>query len=269
VTIRRLGRSCLVATLVLVAGVGTLAQRSSFGGGGGGQFMGLGANVPYDGKFVFVRMSYNSGFGGRQGPMWSHDYPDGEAHFLKILTFVSNLPAHLDGSSVMAFDDPELFKFPVIYLVEPGTWSMNDAQVKALREYLLKGGFLIVDDMGAGTYGLGGRYRPDQWPNFDSQMSRLFPAAHWFDLEADHPIFHAFFEIPAPHEIPQYYDGGKPIFRGLYEDNDPAKRLMVFVNYNTDISEFWEFSEEGTKPVSESNEAYKIGVNEFIYGITH
>jgi Domain of unknown function (DUF4159) len=264
-----LRRACLVGGLALVAGVSMLAQRGGFGGGGGNRFTGLNANVPYDGKFVFVRMSYDGGFGGRQGPMWSHDYPTGEGHFMRILTTVSDVPAHIDGSSVLAFDDPEIFKFPVIYLVEPGTWSMTDNQVKALRAYLLKGGFLIVDDMGGGTVGAGGRFRPDQWPNLDLQMSRVFPEGRWQDIEAEHPVFHAFFEIPVPHDIPQYYDGGKPIFRGMYENNDPSKRLMVFVNYNTDISEFWEFSETGMKPISESNEAYKIGVNEFIYGITH
>jgi len=225
------GRSYLVGGLVLLAGASMLAQRGGFGGGSG--FGGFNRNVPYDGKFVFVRMSYPSGFGGRQGPMWAHDYPTGEGHFMRILTAVSDVPAHLDGSNVLAFDDPELFKFPVIYLVEPGTWSMSDAQVKALREYLVKGGFLIVDDMGGGT----GR-RPDQWPNLEVQMSRVFPEGRWQDIEAEHPIFHVFFEIPAPHEIPQYYDAGKPIFRKMYEGNDPSKRLIVFINYNTDISEF-------------------------------
>ena len=69
--------------------------------------------------------------------------------------------------------------------------------------------------------------------------------------------------------IPNFYDQGKPIFRGIFEDNDPTKRLMAIINYNTDISEFWEFSGTGLRPIDESNEAYKLGVNYVIYGMTH
>jgi len=69
--------------------------------------------------------------------------------------------------------------------------------------------------------------------------------------------------------VPQAYDEGRPSFRGVFEDNDPNKRLIAMINYNTDISEYWEFSDTGRQPISDSNEAFKIGVNEFIYGITH
>ena len=70
-------------------------------------------------------------------------------------------------------------------------------------------------------------------------------------------------------DYPNFYDPGKPIYRGIYEDNDPAKRLMAIINYNTDISEFWEFSGTGLRPIDESNDAYKLGVNYIIYGMTH
>ena len=79
----------------------------------------------------------------------------------------------------------------------------------------------------------------------------------------------SFFEIDDLDIIPQYYDAGKPVFRGVFEDNDPGKRLMMIVNFNTDISEFWEFSDTGLKPIDESNEAYKLGVNYVVYGMLH
>jgi hypothetical protein len=69
--------------------------------------------------------------------------------------------------------------------------------------------------------------------------------------------------------VPQDYDRGRPAFRGVYEDNDPKKRLMVMINFNTDVSNYWEFSALGFKPVAESNEAYKMGVNFIIYALTH
>lgn len=245
-------RAVLVTVLAGAVGATALAQR----GGYRAVAPAYNTNVKYDGRFVFVRMSYP--WYGRRQPYWSHDYPYGEEHFMKILTAVSNVQGHVMESSIMAFSDPEIFKFPVIYLCEPGYWALTDDEVKALRAYLLKGGFMIVDD-----------FRYQAWGNFSLVMSRVFPEGRFVDLDASHPVFHSFFDINAPNAIPQYYDPGQPIFRGLFVDNDPKKRMMVMVNYNTDISEFWEWSDTGFKPMDETNDAYKIGVNEFIYGITH
>src|SRR5262245_24253287 len=213
-------------------------------------------NVRYDGRFVFVRMSY-PWYGGRGAP-WAHDYPRGEEHFLKILNEITSTPLHVGESSVMSLGDPEMFKFPVIYMCEPGFWSMSDAETSNLRDYLKKGGFLIFDD-----------FRGRDWANVDLQFSRVFPEGKWVDLDATHPIFHSFFEISSLDIIPQYYDQGRPIFRALFEDNDPTKRLMVIAAYNTDISEFWEWSDTGYEPITATNEAFKLGVNFFMYGITH
>ena len=215
-------------------------------------------NVPYDGKFVFVRMAYP--WSGRQGQPWAHDYPVGEQNFLKILTAVSNINAHVERTSVMTFGDPEIFKFPVMYLVEPGYWDLSMEDAKSLRSYLLKGGFLIVDDFPSGA-----------WGQFDLQMTKAFPESRWIELAPDasgagHPIFHTFFEILS---VPQSYPlGGPPRFMALFEDNDPQKRMLSIVNYCNDISEFWEASNTGYYLVEDSNEAYKIGVNQFIYGVT-
>jgi hypothetical protein len=217
-------------------------------------------NVRYDGKFTFIRMSYPS-YGGRRrgGDAWAHDFPFGEGNFLKILTSLTNVPAHVEESSIMAFSDPELFKFPVAYLVEPGYWSMSDAEVDALRDYLVKGGFLIVDDF------------PDRaWGNFEVQMARVFPEGRWIELTVDHPIFHSFFDIESLDIIPQaYFLGGRPAFYGLFEGNDENNRMYVIANYQNDLSEFWEYMAYGYAPVAGTNEAYQLGINQFIYGILH
>jgi hypothetical protein len=97
----------------------------------------------------------------------------------------------------------------------------------------------------------------------------VIPGARFLDMDAAHPIFHAFFEIDSFDIIPQDYDRGRPILRGLFEGNDPRRRLMAMVNFNTDVSNFWEFSGQGLRPIDESNEAYKLGVNYLIYGMTH
>ena len=250
-TARRRLRVLLMGLLTVAAASTALAQR------GGYNFSpGYSANQRYDGKFVFVRMAYP--WNSFRGAPWAHDYPTGEVHFMKILTSVSNLTAHVEETNILNFGDPEMFKFPVIYLVEPLYWQMDANQVKTLRDYLKKGGFMIVDDFHARA-----------WNQFDLQMSQVFPEGQWIDLDVNHPIWHSFFEINSL-DMTTYYDlGGRPIFRGLFEDNDPNKRMMVVANFQNDVSEYWEFSETGFKPVDESNDAYKFGVNEFIYGITH
>lgn len=255
----------IVAAAVLAAMAGavtTFAQR------GGVQRRELSSqsysgNVRYDGRFVFVRISYP--YSGRQGAPWAHDYPAGEYHFLKIMQAVTNVSVHIDESSIMSFSDPELFKFPVAYLIEPGYWYMSESDVTNLRAYLQKGGFLIVDDFPQTSMG-----RIDTWGNFDQQMSRVFPEGRWIRLDATHPIFHSFFELNDLSSIPTAYNlGSGPQFWALFEDNDPKKRMLAVANYMNDISEFWEWSETGRFIVQENNLAYKFGVNEFVYGITH
>ena len=252
----------MVLLVLLTMGVSSaLAQRRGFGGGGRNRREAIQPNPPYDGRFSFVRLRYGPDYGFvAQSIPWSHDYPTGEQHFMKILNELSLLNPHVDETSILPLDSPDLCKYPVAYMAEPGFLTLTDAEVAAFRTYLLKGGFVIFDDFAE---------RRGGWGNFEMQMRRVLPEGRFVDLDASNPIFHAFFEIPNLDIIPQYYDTGKPIFRGIYENNDPAKRLLVMVNFNTDISEFWEFSDTGLKPIDESNEAYKLGVNYIIYGMTH
>jgi hypothetical protein len=251
---------------ILVAGAvrDVSAQRNGFGGLLGDP---LTRNIPYDGRFVFARLKFTTGPGGyyyRGLPAWAHGYPEAEFNLTKIVNEISNVRPHLNQSNVLALDDPELCKYPVAYMAEPDYWTMTDKEAAGFRAYLLKGGFVIFDD-----------FRDDArdgyrgWANFEAQMKRVLPNARFVDMDPKHPIFHSFFEIPSFNIIRQAYDRGQPILRGLYEDNDPKKRLMVIINFNTDVSDFWEFSGRGFYPVDASNEGYKLGVNYLIYALTH
>jgi hypothetical protein len=100
-------------------------------------------------------------------------------------------------------------------------------------------------------------------------MGHVFPDAEFLPMDVTHPVFHSFFEIESFDIVPQAYDEPRPGFYGLFEDNDRTKRLMAIANYNTDISQFWEFSGRGYHPIDESNEAYKLGVNYVMYGLMH
>ena len=262
--------AALLATTIVVLALGavTLAQRRGYGGFGGGQTPArVLPNIPYDARFTFVRVSYDTAPGGywyRGLPSWAHGYPVAERNLMRIMNELTFLHAHDEGVNTMALDDPSLFEYPVAYIIEVSWWTMTDRQGAALREYMKKGGFVIVDDFKAeGDFGSEG------WAPFEANMQRVLPGARFVEMKPSHPIFHAFFEINSLEHFPQAYNAGPPSFLGLFEDNDPTKRLQMIVNYNTDISQYWEWSGQGIRPVDDTNEAYKLGVNYIIYGLTH
>jgi hypothetical protein len=226
-------------------------------------------NVKYDGRFTWARIKYR-GYAhmGPEGPGWSHDYPRSDVHFMKILREVTALRPFVErgdivGGNIFALDDPELMKYPVAYFSEPGGWTPTDAEVAGFRSYLLKGGFVIFDDFGE-QRGFGG---PGEWLNTVQQMQRVLPGYQIVRLDESHPIFHSFFDIKL--DIIQQTYRGTPAYYGIFESNDPKKRLLAILNYNNDIGEFWEYSDEGFDPIAITNEAYKLGVNYIVYALTH
>ena len=270
-----------VAAAAVLAGVTTLAAATGAGLGSEEEQRRRGRrreppvsldapNTPYDGKFTFVRLQYGmgeslGGFGGggfRGGglPPWAHDYPRAERNFMRILDEITGLTPFLGptGGNILRLGDPELFKYPLAYMSEPGFWTMSEEEVLTLRHYVEKGGFLIFDD-----------FRGGHWYNFEEQMLRLLPEGRLVELDVSSPIFHAFFEIETLDFVQFYGRGGRPTFHGVYEDNDPTKRLLLIANYNNDIGEYWEYSDTGFTPIELSNEAYKLGVNYIIYSMTH
>jgi len=266
----RFTRPLLAFAIALLLAASALAQVRRFNdfGFGGQRYRNFKPypNVPYDGRFAFVRVIYEcdaSGYWYRGLPAWAHGYPMAEQNLMKIMNEVSFLGAH-EEITTLTLDDPEIFKYPVIYIIEVSWWQLTDTQAAALRAYMQKGGFVIVDDFKAyGDFGSPG------WEPFEANMKRVLPEARFVEMQASHPIFHAFFEVNNLDIIPQAYNAGKPIFRGIFEDNDPSKRLMMIVNYNTDVSQYWEWSGTGLRPIDDTNEAYKLGVNYLVYGLTH
>jgi hypothetical protein len=238
--------------------------------GGGGWFGRERRRVPavemsaadYDGRFSFVRLRYGAGAElaagrfSRREPPWAHDFPRADFHFLKILSEITFTRTFVDQGNIRTLDDPDLALFPIAYMSEPGFWTMDQAEAEGLRAYLQKGGFIIFDD-----------FRENHMYNLRAQMRRVLPDASWQRLDAAHPIFHSFFEINSLDDVEGFY--GEPEWHGIFEDNDPSKRLLAIANYNHDLGELWEFSDTGYMPVDLSNEAYKFGVNYVVYAMTH
>lgn len=220
------------------------------------------ASIPYDGVFTFTRVRYGTsrrGWGGRgwgRGA-WAHDYPAADRNMQTMLNEFTAMRASTTGSNVFELDDPEIFRHPILYISEPGYWGTTPEGIANLREYLLKGGFLIFDD-----------FEDRQWDNMAEQVARALPDGQWVEIDDAHPIFSTFFrvdDIYVPHPLVRVM----PRYMAIFEDNDPQKRIMVLANHNSDLAEYWEYGASGYFPVDPTNDAFRLGINYLIYGVTH
>ena len=243
----------LMALLMTVCVSAAVAQR----GGGGGRF-GFGRSVTdghlnpeYDGRYTFTRIQFSAG-----SNAWNHDYPQADRHLPLILNEVTALRPRMDATNILMLEDPKIFENPILYIWEPGFWRISAEGGKNLRDYMLKGGFVIFDD-----------FEADQWINFEAQFRVAMPEAVFYPLDLSHPIYHTFFDMntitlphPSVNVVPGYY--------AVHQDNDRTKRIMALINHNADVAEYWEWSDRGRFAIDMTNDAYKLGVNYIIYGMT-
>ncbi len=227
--------------------------------------------------FTFVRIRYTSGrrtfhpFGGKR---WSTDFPDADLNLSYRLQQMTSMKVDPAGR-VLEITDPELFRYPFIYIVEPGDLAFSDEEVKILRRYLLSGGFLMVDDF----------WGEDEWNNLADEIKRVFPERDFKDIPRDHPLFHCVFEIPnglnlqvpnvALGTASQYHgitwereDARDVHIRGIFDDKN---RLMVVACHNTDNGDGWEREGENEYFFREFSEkkSYPLGINIIFYSMTH
>lgn len=228
----------------------------------------------YDGRFTFARLKFTPTFWTFSPAYtwgldlkWNHDYPEAEINFMRILGDITELSPRPDGGNILAIDDPRLFEHPWAYLCEPGFWNPTDQEVEILRSYVLKGGFLMIDDF---FLDFRSRQPRHQWDNFEVQIERLFPGVILYRLDETHPALRVFFEL----EDVDFTDRSDPVFAnfdpviyGVFEDNDPQKRLMVVVNWNLDIGDYWEWSDTSLYPLHLTEKGFKLGVNYLMYGL--
>lgn len=211
-------------------------------------------------KFKFARVRFGPVWPGMRigdgGYPWSHDYPEAGLHFSKILTELSKLQVSYDEDEfIFSFTDPDLFKYPFVYLCEVGYMDLTDEEVKGLREYVLRGGFILVDDFR-------GRWELE---NLFENLKRALPEYQPKQLDVTHPIFNCFFSIKSL-DVRSPYGRLRPEFWGV-EDKDG--RLMMVINFNNDVSDYWQWSNDPFTPIDDTNTAYKFGVNYVFYALTH
>ena len=224
---------------------------------------------PKDGathEFYFTRGIYGGDGGEDWGPRWAIDFPEADEHFLVALRRLTVLDAS-DTHNAVTLEDPRLRDYPFLYILEVGSLSLTDKQVAALRDYLLAGGFMVVDDFW-GSWA---------WDNFEHQMGLVFPGRPIVGVPLDHPVFHAFYDIGKVIQVPNVYqatgsgpthelDGKVPHVRGIFDDKG---RLMVLINLNTDLGDAWEWADNPNYPLRYSTYAFEMGINFVIYGMSH
>src|SRR6266545_5014220 len=180
-------RVLLAGVVALALATAAFAQRRFFDGEGYGREPAI-HNVPYDGQFTFVRIKYDTAPGGYWAggrPSWVHGYPIAEEHLMKIMNDISYLCVRTDEANVLTLDDPELFKYPVAYIIEVGWWTLTDREAAGLRAYIQKGGFVIVDDFKM----LGWRGNDSGgWEPFENNVRRVLPGVKFFEMDPADPI---------------------------------------------------------------------------------
>ena len=218
-------------------------------------------------EFHFARLVYADSPYGRRGwgrrGAWATDYPDAEYHLMQgidRLTRVHAQPVDYDGNGgrLITLNDDRVFDYPWLYAVEVGHWELNDSEARRLREYLDRGGFLMVDDVW-------GEY---EWSVFMASLRRVFPDKQVVDLPEDHPLLHVLYDLDQRTQIPGI--GGMryetPHWRGVLDDDG---RLMVAINFNMDMGDAWEHADDPRYPEPMTALAYKFAVNYLIYAMTH
>ena len=216
--------------------------------------------------FTFVRLKYR-GARGHRGK-WDTDWPASDRNFIFQLRKQTNV-AVSSKEKIIDIGSEELFHYPFGYMVDVKRLKFTDAEARNLREYLLRGGFILVDDF----------HGKQAWKQFYKQLKKIFPDREPEEIPMSHPLFHCFYRINELAQIPgagsarrgrtyeRASDGGHHVqCLGIYDDN---RRLMMMINFNTDWGGAWEHAADSFYPRKYSDMAFKMGINAVVYSLTH
>jgi Domain of unknown function (DUF4159) len=231
----------------------------------------LPTNTKQKAEWVFARFHYDSGdrFGGRRGfrgfRRWAADYPKSDRQFVQGVNRLTRLDTRTIEQVVDANSD-DIYNWPWIFVEDAGAWHLSSAQATRLRSYLLRGGFLMLDDT-HGDY---------EWQNMVDGIRMIFPNRPIEDLPNQDEIFHALYDLDGRFQIPgtRYIWGGRtytpdsrvPKWRGIRDDKG---RIMVAICHNSDVGDAWEWADSPNYPERATTMAYRIGINYIIYAMTH
>ncbi|HVY63500.1 MAG TPA: DUF4159 domain-containing protein [Gammaproteobacteria bacterium] len=214
----------------------------------------------------FTRMYYqgNAYDRGWRGGSWTTDYPEAEEHFTRGVGRLTRVD--VGQARMLKLGDDTIFNYPWLYAVEVGRWYLDETEAGRLREYLLRGGFLMVDDF----------HGTRQWASFMDSMQRVFPDRPVVEISDRDEVFHVLYDLDQRIQIPGIaalargvtyeQDGVQPHWRGIYDDTG---RLMVAINFNMDLGDAWEHADNPYYPEAMTTLAYRFAVNYVVYAMTH
>ncbi len=262
-----------MALLVLLAGVGLLAgQRRGPGGWRGEQDEpeeSLPTNTGEKAEWTFARFHYRRaggesiGFRGFQ--RWAADYPKSDRQFVMGVRRLTRIDTRAQ-EQVVDSDSDDIYNWPWIFVEDAGWWSLDDAQVLRLRQYLLRGGFLMLDD----THG------DREWAPMEAGLRRILPGRPIEELKDQDEIFHILYDLDQRFQIPgtrflwgrwRYTpDSSVPRWRAI---RDEKGRILVAICHNSDVGDAWEWADSPDYPERATSLAYRIGINYIVYAMTH
>jgi len=207
------------------------------------------------------------------GTSWTQDYPRADRHFAQAIRRLTRIQARSVEQPVNLDDGDDVYNWPWLCAGEMGDWKLTDAQARKLREYLLRGGFLMLDDF----------WGDEEWDRFEESMQRVFPDRQIVEIDNSDAIFHTIYDLDDRYQIPGEWalargttnrnpdpmsvNGGQnPHWRGIYDDHN---RVMVAIAFNSDIGDSWEWADDPHYPERYSALGIRIGVNYVVYSMTH
>ena len=205
---------------------------------------------------------------------WTMDYPRSDRHLLQGVRRLTRIDSRSTEQVVDLDGTGEVNNWPMLYGVEVGHWMLPEDQAQQLRDYLLRGGFFMVDDFHGTEAYRGVR----EWDTFVDSMSRVFPDRPIEDIPDNDPIFHTIYDLQERFQVPgeQFLETGltyeagatgiTPHWRCIRDDKG---RIMVAICHNMDLGDAWEHSDNPLYPEKYASLAYRIAMNYFIYDLTH
>lgn len=250
------GYRCMVKR----AGIACLLFALTAGGIVHAQFFGrrsaisIPDNDPPATELIISRWHFGTnGLIGHMG--WSHNYPESETNLNEFIGRTTRIDAEIDSYRLLELSSPEIFEYPFAFISEPGEMEMTEAEVLNLREYVDRGGFILIDD-----------FDGSHLANLREEMQRAFPERVFRPLTVKDPILDIIFAVDDLKSMAPYVAGGEPVYYGLVNDRG---EIAVVACHNNDLANFWEWYGSPNYPLKPATDAFRIGANIVVHAFTH
>lgn len=243
------------ALLAAVSVVAVLAATLAYGQGFGFGRRYIEQNDPPPTEFVAARWHFGTnGYIGHMG--WSHNYPQSDRHLNSFLKRATGLDVDEMSYRIVELGSDEVFEYPFAYVSEPGEMELTEQEVENLRQFINRGGFILMDDFDG----------PIQWAQMRSQVLRAFPHTDFVPLTPDHRVFHTHSDVDSFDDMAEHVPGGRITYFGLFDDNG---HLAILAGHNNDLANFWDWYGDGRMPLKPATDAFRLGANAVVYSMTH